>query len=311
VEKLAPNSGGFNEQRGRKEERKMISRRNFFEKALGVGAAALGYLSLHPKIASAAQRPESLLYKVLDRGKVIVGTGSGNPPWHFEDEKGELQGFDITMARLLAKGLFNDPKAIEFNRQKPDARVPNLQANKVDAVFQFMTVNAQRAQLAEFSIPYYREGVNTLLMKDSPYKGAGDLAAASKPVTVSVLQNVFAVDLVHDGIPNAKVLQLDTQANVMLALDSGRVDAAAIDDSTVRWMVAQDPNKYKVGDTGWWPQTYAAAVKPGDSIWLNYINTILHEAMTGVECAEYSAAFKKFFGEELSNPQTGFPVEYK
>jgi polar amino acid transport system substrate-binding protein len=289
----------------------MISRRNFFEKALGVGAAALGYLSLHPKIASAAQRPESLLYKVLDRGKVIVGTGSGNPPWHFEDEKGELQGFDITMARLLAKGLFNDPKAIEFNRQKPDARVPNLQANKVDAVFQFMTVNAQRAQLAEFSIPYYREGVNTLLMKDSPYKGAGDLAAASKPVTVSVLQNVFAVDLVHDGIPNAKVLQLDTQANVMLALDSGRVDAAAIDDSTVRWMVAQDPNKYKVGDTGWWPQTYAAAVKPGDPIWLNYLNTILHEAMTGVEFAEYSAAFKKFFGEELSNPQTGFPVEYK
>jgi polar amino acid transport system substrate-binding protein len=268
----------------------MMSRRNFFGKALGVGAAALGYLSLKPKIASAADRPDSLLYKVLDRGKVIVGTGSGNPPWHFEDEKGELQGFDVTMARLLAKGLFNDPKAIEFNRQKPDARVPNLQANKVDVVFQFMTVNAQRAQLAEFSIPYYREGVNTLLMKDSPYKGAKDLAAASKPVTVSVLQNVFAEDLVHDGIPNAKVLQLDTQANVMLA---------------------QDPNKYRVGDTGWWPQTYAAAVKPGDPIWLNYINTILHEAMTGVEFVEYSTAFKKYFGEQLPNPQTGFPVEYK
>ena len=71
----------------------MVSRRNFFGKALGVGAAALGYLSLKPKSASAAQRPESLLYKVLDRGKIIVGTGSGNPPWHFEDEKGELQGF--------------------------------------------------------------------------------------------------------------------------------------------------------------------------------------------------------------------------
>jgi polar amino acid transport system substrate-binding protein len=295
----------------KKRRRTMISRRKFFGKALGVGAAALGYLSLKPKTASAAQRPESLLYKVMDRGRIIVGTGSGNPPWHFENEKGELEGFDVTMARLLAKGLFNDPKAIEFNRQKPDARVPNLQANKVDVVFQFMTVNAQRAQLAEFSIPYYREGVNTLLMKDSPYNGAGDLAAASKPVTVSVLQNVFAEDLVHDGIPRAKVLQLDTQANVMLALDSGRVDAAAIDDSTVRWMVAQEPSKYKVGDTGWWPQTYAAAVKPGDPIWLNYVNTILHEAMTGVEFVEYSTAFKKYFGEELSNPQTGFPVEYK
>ena len=110
-----------------------------------------------------------------------MGTGSGNPPWHFEDEKGELQGFDVTMARLLAKGLFDDPKSVEFNRQKRDARIPDLQANKVDVVFQFMTVNAQRAQLAELSIPYYREGVNTLLMKNSPYKCAGDLAAAEKP----------------------------------------------------------------------------------------------------------------------------------
>jgi polar amino acid transport system substrate-binding protein len=290
----------------------MISRRNFFGKAIGIGAAAVGFLGLKSKSAQAAtDKRDSLLYKVIDRGKIIVGTGSGNPPWHFEDEKGELQGFDVTMARLLAKGLFDDPKAVEFNRQKPDARIPNLQANKVDVVFQFMTVNAQRAQLAEFSIPYYREGVNTLLMKNSPHKGAGDLAAAGKPVTVSVLQNVFAEDLVHDGIPNAKVLQLDTQANVMLALDSGRVEAAAIDDSTVRWMAAQEPDKYKVGDTGWWLQTYAGAVKPGDAIWLNYVNTILHEAMTGVEFAEYSAAFKKYFGEQLPNPQTGFPMEYK
>jgi len=291
----------------------MLSRRNFLGKTLGVGAAALGYLGLRSEVASAApvmQQKESLLYKVLDRGKVIVGTGSGNPPWHFEDESGNLEGFDISMAKLLAKGLFDDPEAVEFLRQKSDARVPNLQANKVDVVFQFMTVNAQRAQLAEFTIPYYREGVNTLLLKDSPYNGAIDLAAAGDKVTVSVLQNVFAADLVHDAIPEATVLQLDSQANVMLALDSGRVDAAAIDDSTVRWMVVQEPDKYKAGNVGWWPQTYAAATKPGDQIWLNYLNTILHEAMTGVEFAEYAAAFKKYFGGEAVGPTTGVPMEY-
>jgi len=35
-----------------------------------------------------------------------------------------------------------------------------------------MTVTAQRAQLVDFSIPYYREGVGTLLRKSSPYAGA-------------------------------------------------------------------------------------------------------------------------------------------
>jgi ABC-type amino acid transport substrate-binding protein len=50
-------------------------------------------------------------------GTVIVGTGSTNPPWHFEDEKVDLQGFDIEMARLLAKGLFDDPGKVQFVRR--------------------------------------------------------------------------------------------------------------------------------------------------------------------------------------------------
>jgi len=268
--------------------------------------------SAGPLAARFMQQPgakQSKLYDILQRGKVIVGTGSGNPPWHFEDEAGNLQGMDIEMAKLLAKGLFDKTDAVEFVREKSDARVPNIQGDKVDIVIQFMTVNAQRAQLVEFTIPYYREGVNTLLLKDSKYNGAKDLAAGGDAVNVSVLQNVFAEDLVHDAMPKAKVLQLDSQANAMLALDSGRVDASAVDDSTVRWMVAQDPNKYKAGDTGWWPQTYSAAVKPGDQIWLNFVNTVFHEAMTGLEFKTYQTNFKKYFGMDLPNPPTGAPVE--
>jgi ABC-type amino acid transport substrate-binding protein len=47
---------------------------------------------------------------VLDRGHLIVGTGSTNAPWHFEDEGGKLVGMDITMARILAQGLLDDPR---------------------------------------------------------------------------------------------------------------------------------------------------------------------------------------------------------
>lgn len=248
------------------------------------------------------------LQEVLKRGKLIVGTGSTNPPWHFEDDKGNLIGFDIEMARLLAKGLFKDPNKVEFVRQKPDARIPNLQAGQIDICFQFMTVNADRAQLAEFTIPYYREGVNLLLPANSAYTGAASMRG--KKTKIAILQNNFAEDLVHAGVPDAEVLQFDTVGNSILALDSGRVNATAIDDSTGRWFFAQNPQKYKVGDTAWESQTYAAAVAPGDQVWLNYVNTVLHEAMIGVEWATYKAAFKKFFGQDLKDPVTGFPVEF-
>ena len=58
--------------------------------------------------AAAQAAPDSLLRTVLDRGKLIVGTGSTNAPWHFENDAGELVGMDITMAPILAKGLFDD-----------------------------------------------------------------------------------------------------------------------------------------------------------------------------------------------------------
>jgi polar amino acid transport system substrate-binding protein len=282
---------------------------------LGVGAAASAALSGIKPAPAAAQEAEgetatSKLYEVLERGHVIVGTGSTNPPWHFEDEQGNLVGFDIEMARLLAKGLFDDPEQVEFVRQASDARIPNLQTNQIDVVFQFMTVNAQRAQLVEFSIPYYREGVGTLLMADSPYSGALDMAEAGSEVTVSILQNVYAEEFVHKVMPEAQVLQLDSQANVIQALDSGRVNAAAIDESTIRWLVQQEPAKYKAGNYGWSPQTYSAAVRPGDPIWLNYINTVLHEGMVGVEFDFYADAFRRFFGVELAPPPIGFPVEF-
>jgi polar amino acid transport system substrate-binding protein len=214
------------------------------------------------------------------------------------------------MARLLAKGLFDDPGKVQFVRQASDARVPNLQTGQVDVVFQFMTVTAQRAQLVDFSIPYYREGVGTLLRRNSSHAGALDLAKAGKKVKVSILQNVYAETLVRAAIPQAEVMQFDSVANAVLALDSGRVEAAAIDDSTVRWLARQSPDKYKSGNYGWSPQTYAAAVRQGDPVWLNFVNTVLHEGMTGVEFDAYAAGFEKFFGVKLTPPPVGFPVEF-
>lgn len=290
-----------------------LTRRSILKSsALGIGAGMLALQGTKSARASVQQQETgaSKLYEVLSRGHVIVGTGSTNPPWHFEDDQGNLIGFDIEMARLVAKGLFDDPNAVEFVREASDARIPNLQTSQVDVVFQFMTVTAARAQVVEFTIPYYREGVGTLLLASSPYNGALDLAAAGSEVTVSILQNVYAEDLIHQVMPEAQVLQLDSQANVIQALDSGRANAAAIDESTVRWLVRQAPETYKAGNYGWSPQTYSAAVRPGDSIWLNFLNQTLHEAMTGVEFAAYAAAFSTFFGVELAPPPVGFPVEF-
>ncbi|WP_323153988.1 transporter substrate-binding domain-containing protein [Pseudomonas alvandae] len=258
-----------------------------------------------------AQAADSKLDTVLQRGKLIVGTGSTNAPWHFQGADGKLQGFDIDIARMVAKGLFNDPEKVEFVVQSSDARIPNLLTDKVDMSCQFITVTASRAQQVAFTLPYYREGVGLLLPANSKYKEIEDLKAAGDGVTVAVLQNVYAEELVHQALPKAKVDQYDSVDLMYQAVNSGRADAAATDQSSVKYLMVQNPGRYRSPAYAWSPQTYACAVKRGDQDWLNFVNTTLHEAMTGVEFPTYAASFKQWFGVELPSPAIGFPVEFK
>ena len=258
-----------------------------------------------------AQAADSKLDSVLARGKLIVGTGSTNAPWHFQGADGKLQGFDIDIGHMIAKGLFNDPTKVEYVVQSSDARIPNLLTDKVDISCQFITVTASRAQQVAFTLPYYREGVGLLLPANSKYKEIEDLKAAGDKVTVAVLQNVYAEELVHQALPTAKVDQYDSVDLMYQAVNSGRADAAATDQSSVKYLMVQNPGRYRSPSYAWSPQTYACAVKRGDQDWLNFVNTALHEAMTGVEFPMYAESFKKWFGVELPTPAIGFPVEYK
>jgi polar amino acid transport system substrate-binding protein len=254
-----------------------------------------------------ANAAEGTLGKILSRGKLIVGTGSGNPPFHFLDTSGKLVGMDIDIAKAIAKGLFNDETKVEFVQQTSDTRIPNVVSEKVDITCQFMTVTATRAQQVAFTNPYYREGVGLLLKKGGKYKNYADLLKAGSAAKISILQNVTADAYVKAALPKAKVLQYAETALIYTAVDAGRADAAAADQSAIAWLVANNPTKYVDSGYGWLPQTYSCALKQGDQVWLNFVNQVLNEAMSGVDFEAYSASFKKWFGVTLPPPKIGFP----
>jgi polar amino acid transport system substrate-binding protein len=251
------------------------------------------------------------LEDILARGKLIVGTGVGNPPWHFRDEKGEMAGFDVDVAKIVAKGLFGDDTKIEYVNQASDARIPNIVTDKVDITCQFMTVTAERAQQVNFTIPYYREGVGLMMTAGGKYKSRDEMKAAGASVTVSVLQNVYAEEMVHVALPEAKVDQYESVDLMYQALNSGRADAAATDMSSLLWFMKQNPGKYVDGGYGWYPQTYSCAVKRGEQDYLNFVNIAFREAMTGVEFGTYSKSFEQWFGVKPPEPKLGFPEELR
>jgi len=293
-----------------------VSRRDIFQLsagAAGVAAAAglvgAGAVSPRAAMAQTMDNSKSKLYEVLKRGKLIVGTGSTNPPWHFEDRSGKLVGMDIDLARLIAKSLFDDYEKVEYVIQGSDARIPSLVTNKVDIVVQWMTVTPGRAQQVDFTIPYYREGIGVMLMANGKYKQFSELKA-TKGIKIGAMQNVFIEQWVKKGLPDATVEQFDSPDSVLQALNARRVDGYLADQSAMRWLMQQFPNRYVDSGYGWMPNSYASAVRPGDPIWLNWINTVYKEAMMGVDFDYFAASYKKWFGIDLPTPKVGFPQEF-
>ncbi|WBV43821.1 transporter substrate-binding domain-containing protein [Pseudoroseomonas cervicalis] len=288
-----------------------LERRGLF--GMGAAGAALGGAAalLAPRAAMAQSAGRSRLQMIKDRGKLIVGTGSTNPPWHFEGADGKLQGMDIDLARLLAKSLFDDPNKVEFVLQGSDARIPSLITDKVDIVVQWMTVTPGRAQQVEFTIPYYREGVTLLLLaRGAKYQNYDAMKAAGNAVTVGGMQNVFMEEWVRKALPQAKVDAFESPDAVLQALNARRIDAYMADQSAARWLMQQTPGRFVDAGYGWMPNSYASAVKPGDPVWLNWVNTVYKEAMMGVDFDYFAASYKKWFGIELPTPKIGYPNEF-
>ncbi len=267
--------------------------------------------------AASALADNGKLEEVLNRGYLIVGTGSTNAPWHFYDDDGKLAGFDVSMAKIVANSLFGDPEAVRFVEQSSDERVPNLVNGNVDICFQFMTISAARAQQINFTVPYYTEGCEALLHKSGKFASGEELLSAmqgGQKVKIAILMNSYAEEIVAALFPGLQdvyeVNQYEDQALLYQALESKRCDAAVCDMSNANYQAVLDENYIASGISGY-PQNYGAGVQKGDQEWLNYVNTVLIDAMCGATYQQYIDAYRQWFGVQLDPPTTGKPTMYK
>src|SRR6476469_9967306 len=126
-------------------------------------------------LAVPALAQESQLDVVLKRDKLIVGTYSTSPPMAYVDDKGELVGFEIDMAREIAKDLLGDPKKLEFVVLQSDGRFPAALSGKIDFGMCTTTITPDRAIRIAFTHPYIDSNAALLARKDAGIKTIAEL----------------------------------------------------------------------------------------------------------------------------------------
>ncbi|WP_311027969.1 transporter substrate-binding domain-containing protein [Mesorhizobium koreense] len=257
--------------------------------------ASAALLTVVGALHAAAQ--ESVYDKVVASGKIVVGVTSEAPPFGFIDEKGELAGFDIDIARLLAKSIFgdDDPKRIEFVKQGFAARWPNIESGKIDVGIQVTTIQPDRIMRVGFTRPYIDSDFVIVVRADSDIKSLSDLN--NEKYTSALLTSPVQKVRADKYFPKAGQVVFDSTAAQFTAVKTNRVDAAQLDTPVARWYVKNNPEIRIIDERISSPVNNAIFMKLGDFKWWQVLDTMVAEMTGGALFDQYADIYEKWFGE--------------
>ncbi|HXE69564.1 MAG TPA: transporter substrate-binding domain-containing protein [Hyphomicrobiaceae bacterium] len=245
-------------------------------------------------LAAAQAQERSRLDEVLQRGSLIVVTLGTVPPFAFKDDKGELVGFDIDVARLAANALFRDPNKIEFVIVTSDGRWPAIESGRADMGVGGTTVYPDRAIRVAFTRAFIDSGISIMVAKSSGIKSLEDLNQEKN--TVANLNNPQMADRAQLFFPKAKIITFDTPSGEFLAVKSGRAQALQIDTPTADYFAATSAKDFEVLPTLLTAsQNNAIYLKPGDFKWWLWLDTFVSELRTGSLYPKYVEIYQKWF----------------
>jgi len=259
-------------------------------------ALLLGLIGITVSGIATAQAPgaTSRLDEIVKRDKLIVATFSTAPPFCYTDEAGKLVGFDIDIAKFIAKSLLGDEKKIEFVTVTSEGRWPAVNSGRADIGIATTTVYPDRALRVAFTRPYIDSGISILVRDDTNVTNLAGLNNAK--FTLANLSNPQMADRAKRFLPNVKLLTFDTPAALFTAVKSGQAQAMQMDTPVVNWYAANNKDMKVLPENLAVVQGNAIFMKPGDfTLWL-WMDTVVQEMTAGSRYTEYTEIYKKWFG---------------
>ena len=217
----------------------------------------------------------STLNKIVQRGELIVGMEPGYMPFEMKDKRGRIIGYDVDMAKKMAKAMGVKLKLVPTAW---DGIIAGLITNKYDIIMSGMTITQQRNLKVNFANPYIVVGQTVMMKKDltSKIKHAKDLD--KKEYTIATKLGVTGEIATRKFFKKAKIITFETEADAASEVLSGHADAMVYDQPyNILFMSDKGKGKLIHLDT---PLTYEPlgwAIRKGDPDFLNWLNNFLRQ----------------------------------
>ena len=192
---------------------------------------------------------------------------------------GEYSGFDITVAKYVAKALGFAEKQIVFKKVLPSTRVSSLTDNVVDMVVDSFASDDAADGEVSFAGPYLNVGETLIVRADSVGTITGIDAVSGR--TVCAAKGSAIADHVRDLSENVNVEERDSYPQCVTALMMGQADAVAVDDAVASGLASGRGREYmNVVGKAFARRSYVVAVKSGQDSLAKQIDAALESMVS-------------------------------
>ncbi len=233
------------------------------------------------------------LDEIAKRGSLRVGMEPGYMPFELTNQKGEIIGFDVDMAKRMAKAMGVE---LEIVSTAWDGIIPALLTSKFDVIMSGMTLTQERNMSINFASPYIEIGqsiivANKVAGEINSYKDLNDAK-----YTVASKLGTTGEQATKRMIPNAKYISFETEQEGVLEVSNGKIDAFIYDMPYNTVAVAQrGEGKVKHIDTAFTFEPLAWGIRKGDPDFLNWLNNFMYQIRHD---GTYDKIYKKWFQED-------------
>jgi len=212
---------------------------------------------------------ESTIEQVMKRGVLKVGM-STFVPWAMNDKNGQLVGFEIDVAKRLAADL---GVKVEFIPTKWAGIIPALLTGKFDVIIGGMTIQPNRNQKVNFSIPYDYTG-QAIVANKQLAAGFKSLDDFNRPeVTLAARLGSSSVPAAKQYMPKAKLTLFDDESQAYQEVINGKAHAMVGNAPTPAFQALKYPETLFIPIEGTFTkEPIGFAVRKGDYDTINYFN---------------------------------------
>ena len=259
--------------------------------AMALAVAACGGGGSSSGSGSGSGSASGIVGKASSQKKLVVGVKADQPGLGLQTG-GTYSGFDVEIAKIVAKGLGVDPSGIQWKTTVSANREPFIQQGQVDIVVATYTINDERKKVVNFAGPYYVAGQDLLVKTDSAISGPESLDGKN----VCSVTGSTPAKRIQTEHPKAHLQLFDTYSKCVEALATGSVDAVTTDDIILAGYAAQPQyaGKFKVVGKKFSEEPYGIGLKKNDTAGCNKINDILKAAASD---GSYKKAWESTLGK--------------